>query len=389
MSGRTRRPEPNYLYPKPCTVKYFFLISLCFLTACQPETPEALLARARAEVESARAFRYILYQEWDNRFIGTVDTSSSNEAFYRTGNPYFSHDFLGDATDYTSFLIGERSGLILHEKEQSILRTEEETAEEFKTEERSGGTVGNSPLYQLRLSDWVYAGDTIFTGIPARRYEYVSYDQVNDSTHYRTVEQLYLAAKTARPLGRRMINTADDRINQVITYTYRNYALDTDGPLTYTPPTGYAEMTQTAFDKSQEAETIAVGEPAPDFATATITGDSFRLSDYRAQKVLLDFSFSGCGGCELAMKVFNRPGFTLKDGMAGVYLSPMNDSREIELYYKDKGMPFLALPEAREAVRLYGVISYPTFVIIDEQGMVEWVTSGFSEETMERLAVQN
>lgn len=364
---------------------FFFIISLCFLTACQPETPEALLARARTDIEFARSFRYTLHEEWDNRFIGTVDTSSSREAFYRTDNPYFSHDFLGEATDYTSFLIGERSGLIIHEKRQSILRTAEETAAEFKVKERSGGTVGNSPLYQLRLPDWAYTGDTTFTGTPARRYEYISYDEVNDSTHYRTIEQLYLADEAARPLGRRMINTADGRINQVISYTYRNYAIDANGPLTYTPPAGYAEMTQTAFDKSQEAQNIAVGEPAPDFTAATIDGDTFRLSDYRGKKVLLDFSFIGCGGCELAMKVFNRPGFKLKEGMTGVYLSPMNDSGEIDKYYKDKGMPFLALPEAREAVRLYGVFSYPTFVIIDEQGVVEWVTSGFSEETMERL----
>jgi peroxiredoxin len=138
-------------------------------------------------------------------------------------------------------------------------------------------------------------------------------------------------------------------------------------------------MSNQDYEAGREAGVLTVGELAPDFSATTITGEEFTLSDYRGKKVLLDFSFVGCGGCEMAMKEFNHPDFKLPDDMVGVYLSHLNSTSEIKKHFANKGMPFLAIPKAEGPNKDYGVYVYPTFFVIDEQGVIELVELGYDE----------
>ncbi|SEQ50678.1 Peroxiredoxin [Neolewinella agarilytica] len=365
---------------RPITVKHLLpLLFLPLFFACHPESPEDLLADVRAKTAMAQSISYELHEIWDNRFMGTADTSFSTVKLYRNEKPTWDYDYIKESESYDSWLIGERSGLDLHDEGIAIVRTEEETMANFQND-APNFTISSAPDYLLGLPDWKFQCDTSFAGRMTKMYTYRSSFSQEDTVTYQRYEYLFIDPESRRVVGNRFIHFINERTNQVVSFWYENYEEDQLEPLNYVPVRNYAQTTQTAYDASRTKGQITVGEPAPDFVATTLSGDTFALKDYRGQRLMLDFSFIGCGGCELAMKEFNRPGFKLADGMKGVYLSYMNKPKEISTHYKDKGMPFIAIPEARDPDRMYGIYAYPTFVIIDEEGKVERVEVGFSEE---------
>ncbi len=371
----------NNLMTRPITVKHLLpLLFLPLFFACHPESPEDILADVRAKTAMAQSISYELHEIWDNRFMGTADTSFSTVKLYRNEKPTWDYDYIRVADDYDSWLIGESSGLVLHDDKLTIKRTEEETVANFTGDLSNRGTISTSPEFLLSISGWTYKRDTTFAGRSTRMYTYRSYFKKADTVTYQTHEYLFINPKTKKVVGQQSVNWANERLNQVISYWYENYEENKLEPLKYITPMGYGQTTETAYDESREKGQITVGEAAPDFTATTLDGETFTLSDYSGQRVMLNFSFIGCGGCEMAMKDFNRPGFELADEMKGVYLSYMNKPKEIRTHYKNKGMPFIAIPEAREPDRLYGIRAYPTFVIIDEEGKVEQIEVGYSKE---------
>jgi len=273
----------------------------------------------------------------------------------------------------------ETSGISYYEDKLAIVRSKEETDAEFP-EDDPNLTIKSSPVYLLGLPDWEFKGDTVLDEQPVKLYSYRSYFYEKDTVTSTVDQYLFINEASRTVVAKKSVNLVNGRVNQIISYRYKAYAFDQLEPLRYTPPRNYAQTSQTAYNVTRKLKQVNVGEPAPDFSSTTLDGDTFTLRDYRGQRVMLDFSFVGCGGCEMAMKEFNRPDFELAGGMKGVYVNYLNSPAEILKYYKNKGMPFTAIAEAKEPNKMYGVRAYPTFIIIDEEGKVEQVEVGYSEE---------
>lgn len=356
------------------------MLAVFLLMSCQqePETkdPAVLLQEARAGIDKFQSISYTKHLIFDNRSIGSSDTLSlSDEKFYRNESSPIGYDFFAERGGYAAYLIGERAKDVNHQERQITSYTAEETKKNYENPQHSM-IVSNAPFYLLAQEEWAYTNDTVFRGQTARMYAYIDYENREDNVHYLRQARLFLDPETGQPLGHQTCLTANGTPKQVITCWYENYRTDGEEPLTFVLPEGYAKMSNDEAKASRNAGLLTAGEIAPDFSATTITGEEFTLSDYRGKKILLDFSFVGCGGCELAMKEFNHPDFKLPDNMVGVYLSHLNTTAEIKKHFADKGMPFLAIPKAERPNKDYGVYLYPTFFVIDEQGVIEHVELG-------------
>ena len=54
--------------------------------------------------------------------------------------------------------------------------------------------------------------------------------------------------------------------------------------------------------------------------------------------------------------------------------------------YNDKvKLPFQVVPDAKLIGDMYGVSGYPTFVLIDEQGIIEKIVNGYKKEFFKSL----
>ncbi|WP_059172034.1 redoxin domain-containing protein [Bacillus sp. FJAT-27445] len=136
---------------------------------------------------------------------------------------------------------------------------------------------------------------------------------------------------------------------------------------------------------------IAEGNKAPDFELSLASGEKAKLSDYRGQKVILNFWATWCPPCKAEMPHMQNYYEKNKDkGMTifAVNLTALDKGRDvIDRFIKDYGLTFpIALDEKNKVGTEYQTLTIPTSYIISPDGIITKKYIGpMDEETMEKL----
>ena len=133
------------------------------------------------------------------------------------------------------------------------------------------------------------------------------------------------------------------------------------------------------FAASSLASSGLTGQPAPDFALKSSSGDNLRLSEHRGDVVMVNFWATWCGPCRQEMPLldelysrYQRVGFSL----LGVNIDD-NSSKAMNMI-SELGVSFPVLFDNRKEVsKLYNVDAMPVTVIIDREGTVRYVHQGY------------
>lgn len=137
--------------------------------------------------------------------------------------------------------------------------------------------------------------------------------------------------------------------------------------------------TFSVFAASSLASSSLVGQPAPDFALRSATGENLRLSEYRGDVVMINFWATWCGPCRQEMPLlddlynrYQRVGFRL----LGVNID--DDSRRAMQMIEELGVNFPVLfDEQKEVSKLYEVGAMPVTLLVDREGTVRYVHLGY------------
>ena len=121
------------------------------------------------------------------------------------------------------------------------------------------------------------------------------------------------------------------------------------------------------------------GQPAPDFALKSSTGEHLRLSEYRGDVVMINFWATWCGPCRQEMPLldelysrYQRVGFNL----LGVNID--DDSSRAIAMINELGVSFPVLFDVHKDVsRLYEVDAMPVTIIVDREGNIRYVHQGY------------
>ena len=144
------------------------------------------------------------------------------------------------------------------------------------------------------------------------------------------------------------------------------------------------------FAATSLASSGLTGQPAPDFALKSSSGENLRLSEYRGDVVMVNFWATWCGPCRQEMPLldqlytrYQRVGFSL----LGVNID--DDSSKAMNMVSELGVSFPVLFDARKDVsRLYEVEAMPVTVLIDREGMVRYVHHGYEPGIEEKYLDQ-
>jgi peroxiredoxin len=139
-----------------------------------------------------------------------------------------------------------------------------------------------------------------------------------------------------------------------------------------------AGLVFSVFAASSLASSGLAGQPAPDFALKSSSGENLRLSEYRGDVVMINFWATWCGPCRQEMPLldelysrYQRVGFNL----LGVNID--DDSGRAMDMINELGVSFPVLFDAtKEVSRLYQVDAMPVTVIVDREGNVRHVHQG-------------
>jgi peroxiredoxin len=140
-----------------------------------------------------------------------------------------------------------------------------------------------------------------------------------------------------------------------------------------------AGLVFSVFAASSLASSGLAGQPAPDFALRSSSGENLRLSEYRGDVVMINFWATWCGPCRQEMPLldelysrYQRVGFNL----LGVNIDD-DSSRAMDMI-NELGVSFPVLFDAtKEVSRLYQVDAMPVTVIVDREGNVRHVHQGY------------
>jgi peroxiredoxin len=126
---------------------------------------------------------------------------------------------------------------------------------------------------------------------------------------------------------------------------------------------------------------IEVGEVAPDFKLQSLTGEDVSLSDFKGRLVLLKLATTWCPTCKLLSAEIKKIGDFLKEQNVVVLEVFVQDSKETIIKYLGDHKPpmtFHALLDDGQAYEAYNVYLIPRFLLIDEEQVVRFDSSGRS-----------
>ena len=124
---------------------------------------------------------------------------------------------------------------------------------------------------------------------------------------------------------------------------------------------------------------VATGEPAPDFKLQGMSGEDVSLSDFKGRLVLLKLATTWCPTCKQLSAEIKKIGEFLKEQDVVVLEVFVQDSEKtIKKYLGDHQPPmtFHALLDDGQAYKAYSVYLIPRFLLIDEEQVVRFDSSG-------------
>ncbi|HEX4098094.1 MAG TPA: TlpA disulfide reductase family protein [Caulobacteraceae bacterium] len=123
------------------------------------------------------------------------------------------------------------------------------------------------------------------------------------------------------------------------------------------------------------AETLKVGQPAPDFQVETFDGHHMRLSDFRGQVVILNFWATWCAPCRKELPTLDTY-YRLRKDAGLVVLAVATEDSVPESFLRPLAK-VVAFPMVRRMHGPYRIMNaVPTNFVIDRNGVLRYAKPG-------------
>jgi len=162
--------------------------------------------------------------------------------------------------------------------------------------------------------------------------------------------------------------------------------IDFMGSATEEPENGAMPGNSISSPISEETEEVVEsdevgleqGMVAPDFKLTTLDGEVMKLSDYRGERVMLNFWATWCPPCRAEMpdmqKLYEDEGYTV---LALNMTKTENNIERVGEFVNELGLTFpILMDEASDAMNTYKIQVYPTSYMIDSNGRVQSIILG-------------
>jgi cytochrome c biogenesis protein CcmG/thiol:disulfide interchange protein DsbE len=140
---------------------------------------------------------------------------------------------------------------------------------------------------------------------------------------------------------------------------------------------------------SESVAGIGIGSRAPNFKLFDLSGKEVSLNQYKGKVVLLDFWATWCGPCRMTMPLLERLQKEYSDVMVQMAINLQEPKDVVRDYVQAQGIHALVLLDESGSVgEAYGAEAIPRQVVIDKEGVVRYIQTGFSPRMSSQLRAE-
>jgi peroxiredoxin len=148
-----------------------------------------------------------------------------------------------------------------------------------------------------------------------------------------------------------------------------------------------SKMQQGRMGAEQE-ESPLVGTQAIDFDVTDIKGKKYKLSELNGKVVALNFWFVECKPCIMEMPELNELVEEFK-GKEVVFLAiAVNDQKQLKKFLKTTDFNYKVISSGQSVSDSYRIKGFPTNIIIDQNGLIQYASTGIGPNNKANLLKQ-
>jgi len=381
---------------KPLYV-YLLAVVALLLFGCEDAKQTGASADAISVLEATRAkmlntptHHYRFRSFWDNRFA-----SSTYEDSMRITYSYLPDSDLGfgfhAAGDTYEMLYNGKDNLEIHHTERKVVRTTAADINKDSSYFKYSMSFHGDPKALPEVEALTSISDTVISGKQLFLYTLTKYQPSSQDTTKELVStREYYLDPVLHVVDRiRNISHIEQDTSQIIDYFFSDYSFSEErysfGESDREKSLAYREISEADDEEERLAGLVRVGEQLHRADYTDINDKEQLLYGKAGKKTVVMFSFIGCGGCEYALREMKKKNFALRDGVELMYSSPVDKSEALPRYFKKKTFPFVGFGKESLMNENFNVASFPTFVLINEDGGVEEVMGGYDQEVEQVL----
>lgn len=136
-----------------------------------------------------------------------------------------------------------------------------------------------------------------------------------------------------------------------------------------------AKMQQGGMGQEQE-KSEWIGTKATDFSLENIKGKKYTLSELSGKVVVLNFWFIACQPCIMEMPDLNELVTEFKDKEVVFIAIALNTKKELKKFLRKTKFNYSIIEDGQVMANSYHVKGYPTNIILDKSGVIQFVSTG-------------
>lgn len=362
----------------------FFIVILVGLASCKKEErPDDILHQTIHKLEDSQNVRFKYVSHWDNRFNESTFSDTAAVNYSRIDDSFHGFGFHVNTHNSECIFDGKRLKIVEHKEKKVVNFNEEE--------------INSDSSYFSGFMFWDFSPREILTADIDTVWQepsYFIYQSIGENKSKNGGEEVvrneklfYVDSETKLidRIKRLSINNGDTA--QIITHYFTDYHFSEE-PILFSDierskSAGYAEVNEEDLENERMEEATEAGEMIIKQNYKDVTGERISLIGEPTSKTLIMFSFIGCGGCEYAMKELKKADYKINEQVNLYYSSPHDKNTTLKKYLDKKGFPFKAFSKESNMSEDFSVFLYPTFVLINSEGVIEKTMSGYGDEVRE------